>query len=175
MTHMVTGIYRDEEHASRAVNDLIERHFEADDISVVVADAEGRRREAPLQHRTRMGTGAAVGAALGATLGGIGAALVSTGVLIAPGLGLAAAGPILAAFEGALAGGGVGSLAGLLAGMGMWKEEAEIQAEELKNGKVLVGVHAERDHIDVARGVFEGAGAERVTVCDTGDATCEQA
>lgn len=175
MATMVTGIFRDEPHVKRAVDELVENHHNPEDISVVVVTPEGREA-VPVEHKGGMGRGAAVGATLGATLGGIGAGLASAGILAVPAVAILAAGPVLAVIQGVLAGGGVGTLAGLLAGMGMWREEVDLHAAELEKGKVLVGVHtATAAHMQRAKDAMARAEAERITVCDDSDEACEHA
>jgi len=159
--HHVTGIFRDPQAAESAVRDLIESHFSADEISIVVTDREGRHEE-DVEHDTGVAEGAVGGAALGGLLGALGATLVATGIVAAPGLTVFAVGPLLAAIKGAVGGAAVGLEVGALAGLGFWKDEAHIHAEALKKGGVVVAVPAEHDHAEHARKVFTEAGADEV-------------
>jgi hypothetical protein len=159
--HHVTAIFSDPQAAERAVRDLIEISFNNDEISIVVTDREGRHEE-EVEHDTGVAEGATGGAALGGALGALGATLVSTGVVAAPGLAVFAVGPLLAALKGAVAGAAFGLEVGALAGLGFWKDEAHIHAEALKKGGVVVAVPAGHDRAEHARKVFTEAGADEV-------------
>ena len=162
MAGLVTGTYGDAEKAQKTIAALIEADFDVGDISVVVADRQGVH-EVPVEHDTGVAEGVVVGGTLGAALGALGATLMATGVLAAPGLPVLAAGPVLAALKGAVAGLGAGGLVGALAGLGFWKDAAELHAEDVREGAVLIGVHAERGRAEAARELFRRAGAERIT------------
>lgn len=161
MAHHVTGIFSDPEAAERAVGGLIESHFNPEEISIVVADREGTHDEA-VEHETGVAEGLTAGAAFGGLLGALGATLVATGIVVAPGLTVFATGPLLAALKGAVAGAAAGFEIGALAGLGFWKDEAHIHAEALKQGGIVVAVPAEHEHADHARKAFSEAGAGAV-------------
>jgi hypothetical protein len=162
MVHYVTAIFHDGERAERAVRGLIDRHFDPDEISVVVADARGVHDEA-VEHDTGVAEGAVSGAAIGGTLGALGATLVATGIVAGPGVGLLAAGPILAALKGAVAGAAAGLEIGALAGLGFWKDEAHVpHTEALVQGSVVIAVPAAHRHADQARKLLGEAGADEV-------------
>jgi hypothetical protein len=159
---LVTGTYADAEKVNRAVEELIKAEFDADQISVVVADKAGEHG-IPVEHDTGVAEGIVIGGALGAALGAIGLTLVATGLVVAPGLRVLAAGPLLAALQGALAGLGAGGATGALAGLGFWKEGSHLTAEDVHGGRVLVGVHAEGTRLEQVRELFRKTGASRVT------------
>lgn len=159
--HHVTGIFSEPAAAEGAVRELIEAHFNPEEVSIVVADREGTHEER-VEHDTGVAEGVAGGVALGGLLGALGATLVATGILTAPGFAIFATGPLLAAFKGAVAGAAVGFEVGALAGLGFWKDEAHVHAEALKKGGIVVGVPAEHEHADHARAVFRKAGADEV-------------
>jgi hypothetical protein len=161
MAHHVTAIFSDAKVAELAVRELVEEHFNPREISIVVIDREGTHEE-EVVHDTGVSEGATGGAALGGVLGAIGASLVATGVIAAPGLTVFAAGPLLAAFKGAVAGAAVGLEIGALGGLGFWDDEAHIHAEALKRGGVVIAVPAEHEHADHARAVFAKVGADEV-------------
>ena len=161
MSHHVTGIFSDERSAEQAVSGLIDGHFNAEEISIIVSDDSGRHRE-PVEFDTGVAEGATTGALLGGAIAALGATLVATGVLAAPGLPVFATGPVLAAFRGAVVGAATGFGYGAVAGLGFWKDEAHIHAEALKRGGIVVAVPAERERADAARAIFERAGAETI-------------
>jgi hypothetical protein len=160
--HYVTGIFSEPASAERAVHDLIESHFSAEEISILVADREGEHEE-EVEHDTGIAEGATGGAAVGGALGALGATLVATGVIVVePELAIFATGPLLAALQGAVAGAAVGLGVGAIAGLGFWKDEAHIHAAALKRGGIIVAVPAEHEHAEHARKVFVEAGADEV-------------
>jgi hypothetical protein len=161
VTTFVTGIYKDAEAANRAVESLIEADFEAHEISVIVADQAGEH-EVPVEHESGVKEGAMIGGGLGAALGAIGLTLAASGVSAAPGVAVLVSTQLMAAFAGAVAGGGAGGLVGALAGLGFWKEEAKLHAEDIRGGSVLIGVHAEAAPAEKAKKVFRETGATRV-------------
>lgn len=159
--HHVTGIFSNARAAERAVSELVDSHFNADDVSIVVRDKTGSHEQGT-EFDTGVAEGAATGAALGGVLGATGAALVATGVIAGPGAVLMASGPLLAALTGAVAGAAAGLEVGALAGLGFWKDEAHIHAEGLKKGGVVVAIPAEHEHAEQARKIFADCGADAV-------------
>jgi len=159
--HHVNGIFSDPRAAEQAVQELINSHFAPEEISIVVTDREGKH-EGEVEYDTGVAEGAVAGVAIGGLLGTVGATLVATGVLAAPGLVVFAAGPLLGALKGAVAGAAMGLEVGALAGLGVWKDEAHIHAEALKKGGAVVGVPAEHEHAEHARIAFTKAGADAV-------------
>lgn len=161
MAHLVSGIFNTRASADMAVDQLITQGFSRDDISLIMSDAT-RGREFAIAPETKAPEGATTGATVGGILGAIAAGLVSVGIIAVPGIGLVAAGPIIAALAGAGAGGAAGGIIGALAGAGIPEHEAKFYAEELRSGGILVGVYAHDDRADVAKEIFENAGAESI-------------
>jgi hypothetical protein len=160
--HQVTGIFSDADAAERAVRELIDDHFDPSEVSIVVTDREGAHEEA-VEHDTGVAEGATGGAMVGGVIGSLGATLVATGIVAAPGIAVFATGPLLAAIKGAVAGAAVGLEFGALGGLGFWKDEAHIHTEALKKGGILVSVPAGHEHAEHARKVFRDSGAEGVS------------
>ena len=147
MTDLITGIFQDRDAAERAVADLQDLGYTADDISVVLNGGGGGHSLAE-GAGTKATEGAGVGAGIGGTLGAIIAALTATGsvVAIAATGGLAAplvAGPLAAALAGAGAGGLAGGLIGGLVGAGIPEERASTYESGLSVGGILLGVYAD--------------------------------
>src|SRR5580700_12230315 len=143
MAKAVFCIAKSEEQATRIVNELKEAGFSNNDVSVLLPDRAGSRDFAH-EHHTKAPEGAATGAIAGGVMAGVLGWLVGIGSLAIPGVGpLIAAGPILAAMSGAAAGGAVGGLAGGLIGAGVPEYEAKQYEGKLKNGNILIAVHAE--------------------------------
>jgi hypothetical protein len=144
---MVTGMFRDPEHADQAYRAVRDRGYEQDDVSLLMSDdtrdrlfnkdddeVEGEGSKA----LEGVGAGSAIGGTLGAIIGGV--AAVGTSLVI-PGLGLVIAGPIAAALAGAGAGGGLGALIGGLIGAGIPEERAKVYEEGIREGGIVMGVH----------------------------------
>lgn len=163
MANLVTGLFEEAEDVPRAIEALVHAHFEVGEISVVVADVDGEH-EVPISYQPEVGRRATGGGAIGAALGAIGATLVSTGVVVTGGVALAVAGPIALALESAVVGMVAGGAIGALSGLESWKTEVDLHAEDLREGAVMVAVHAEGARVTEARSVLEGSGATRVIV-----------
>ena len=144
----IVGVYDTEAEAIRAVEDLKAKGYRADDISVI-----GRNRKdietITDETGTKAGEGAAAGAATGGAIGGLAGLLAGVGALAIPGIGpILAAGPIAATLTGAAVGAGTGGLAGALIGMGIPEDEANRYDSYVKEGKILVLVDRDPNHLD---------------------------
>src|SRR5881396_980150 len=129
---------RDQEHASRIVEDLKTAGFASDDISVLMPDKRSSRDFAHEKH-TKAPEGATTGAITGGALGGVLGWLTGIGALAIPGLGpFIAAGPIMAALSGAAVGATAGGVIGGLIGMGIPEIEAKRYEGKLKSGNYLI-------------------------------------
>jgi hypothetical protein len=164
MAKAVFGIAKTEDQALHIVNQLKAAGFSHNDISVLFPDKSGTRDFAHEQH-TKAPEGAAAGAGTGGILGGALGWLVGIGTLAIPGLGpFIAAGPIMAALSGAAAGAALGGITGALIGMGIPEYEAKQYEGKIKEGNILIAVHAEnRDERTLAKDIFERAGAEDIS------------
>jgi hypothetical protein len=164
MAKAVFGIARSESQTVVIVERLRAAGFSNNDISVLFPDRAGTKDFAHEQH-TKAPEGAATGAGTGGVLGGALGWLVGIGALAIPGLGpFIAAGPIMAALSGAAAGAALGGLAGALIGMGIPEYEAKRYEGKIKEGNILISVHAENStERDRARTIFEEAGAEDIS------------
>jgi len=169
MAKAVLCIAKSEEQAVRIVNQLKEAGFSNNDVSVLLPDRGGSRDFAHEQH-TKAPEGAATGVVAGGVAAGVLGWLVGIGSLAIPGVGpLIAAGPILAALTGAAAGGAVGGITGALIGAGIPEYEAKQYEGKVKNGNILISVHAEDSkERAAAKEIFERSHAEDISY--TGEA-----
>jgi len=119
-------------------------------------------REFGLAMASKAPEGAATGGTIGGVLGAIAAGLVATGIVAVPGLGLVAAGPVLATLAGLGAGAAAGGVTGALIGVGLPEHEARFYHEQIEYGGILVGVYTHDDRAKQARKILEAAGAEKV-------------
>jgi hypothetical protein len=164
MAKAVFCIARSEAQAINIVERLKAAGFSSNDISVLFPDKAGTKDFAHEQH-TKAPEGAAAGAGTGGLLGGALGWLVGIGALAIPGLGpFIAAGPIMAALSGAAAGAALGGLTGALIGMGIPEYEAKRYEGKVKEGNVLISVHADDStERNRAKTIFEEAGAEDIS------------
>jgi hypothetical protein len=162
MSKLVTGIYDSRAAANEAVDHLVRKGFSPADISVVMTETT-RGREFGVKESSKAPEGAAAGAAVGGTLGAIIAGLAAVGVIVIPGVGLVAAGPILAALAGAGAGAIAGGAVGAGVGASMPEHELKLYSDELQRGGILVGVYAADDRVDMAKDCLRLAGGEHIT------------
>jgi len=170
MKKAVFGIVKTENQAINIANQLQAAGFSSNDIAVLFPDRTGTRDFAHERH-TKAPEGAAAGGGSGAVLGGALGWMAGIGALAIPGLGpFIAAGPIMAALAGAGAGAAAGGLVGALVGMGIPEIEAKQYEGKVKNGNILLSVHAE-DGKEIARAkeTLKNGGAEDISY--TGEAS----
>ena len=162
MSSQITALYKEPTAASLAIDNLInDAKVYREDISVIVNDST-KGKHFDIEVNSKLPEGATAGAAIGGTLGAIAAGLTAVGVVAAPGIGLVAAGPVLATLAGAGAGGTIGGLSGALIGLGVSENEAKVVADEVANGNVLLMVDAHDNHTEEVKQVFEDTGATSI-------------
>lgn len=137
--------------------------FADSDISVLFPDKSGTRDFAHEQH-TKAPEGALAGVGTGGAVGAVVGLLAGIGTLAIPGLGpFVAAGPIMSTLSGAAVGAAVGGLAGGLIGMGLPELEAKRYEGKIRDGNILISVHAETpDETASAKNIFANAGASDI-------------
>ncbi len=160
----VMGIYPDRTTVSDAISVLQKAGYRPTDISVLSSDNRGSKDFA-LENRTKALEGAAVGTAVGALLGAVSAWLVSMQMVTVTALGpLVAAGPVLAAVAGAGAGGAIGWIVGLLAGIRLPEYVAKRYEGRIRRGGILLSVHCDSpEWCDRARRALKDTGAVNVS------------
>lgn len=147
---LVTGLFPDRAAAEAAYGAAHTRGYSTDDVNVVMSDDTRVRHFGNTAVETELGNkaaeGAGVGGAIGGVVGAVAAAVAAIGTTLAlPGVGLVIAGPIAAALAGAGAGAAGGGLVGALIGWNMPEERVKEYEEGVKNGGILMGVHARSD------------------------------
>lgn len=161
---VVLGIYKTRIELERAVDALKSDGFPTTDISVLMPDSGGSQDFAHTKATKApegAATGASVGAAVGVTLG----LLAGIGALAIPGIGpFIAAGPIMAALAGAGVGGAIGGVSGALIGLGIPEYEAKRYEGSIKNGGMLLSVHAaSSDEVAKAKKSLDLTGAKDIS------------
>lgn len=154
----VIGLLKSQARAEAVVSELHLAGFSTNDVSVLFSDVSGSQDFAHEQHtKALQGAGAVIGGTLG-LLAGIGA-------LTIPGLGpFIAAGPIMVALSGVATGATIGGLGGTLIGLGLSEVEAKRYAGKLRQGNILLCVHADdHEQANRAKKILELAEAEDVS------------
>ena len=139
----VFGIATSEAHLRDIISRLDHAGFRRDDRSVIFPDEISSH---PLAHEknSKAPEGTVAGGLTGAGVGGIIGLLAGIGAVAIPGVGaLIAAGPLLGLLSGAAVGAAAGSLAGGLIGLGIPEYEAKRYEAHLKEGNILLAVHAD--------------------------------
>ena len=147
---LVTGMFADRDSAERAYQSLHSKGYTKDDVHLIMSDNTRKKHFGTEVVKTElgskavegMGTGSAIGGSLGAIAGAV--AAIGTSLLI-PGLGIVVAGPLAAALAGAGAGGVAGGVIGALVGAGIPKDRAVVYEKGVKDGHIVMGVHARND------------------------------
>ena len=160
----VMGLYPDRITASEAVNVLQKAGYRAADISILSSDNHGSKDFAH-EKRTKAPEGATIGAAAGAVIGAALAFIVSIQTVSTTALGpLVAAGPSVAALAGAGAGGALGWMVGLLAGLGLTEYVARRYAGRMRHGGILLSVHCDSpEWCDRAKKTLKDTGAQCIS------------
>jgi hypothetical protein len=160
----VMGIYPDRTTVSDAINVLHKAGYRATDISVLSSDNQGTKDFAH-EKRTMALEGAATGSAAGAVVGAALAWFVSIQTVTITVLGpLVAAGPVLAAVAGAGAGGTLGWIVGLVAGVRLPEYVAKRYAGRIRRGAILLSVHCDsQEWSDRAKKTLADTGARNIS------------
>ncbi|HEV8052940.1 MAG TPA: hypothetical protein VGP47_10650 [Parachlamydiaceae bacterium] len=172
MTKSVFALAMNEDQARRIVDHLLSSGFSNRDISVLSPDhnmdrnlnmdRNGMNHNEDAEHHdlnngkkkghlttekhSKAPEGGITGATTGGILGGSLGLLAGIGALAIPGLGpFIAAGPIMAALSGAALGGTAGGIIGALIGSGIPEYEAKKYEAGLREGNILISVHAKND------------------------------
>ena len=140
----ITAIFDSTLAADQALIRLETAGIPRERIGLVVTEST-RNNAFRVEENTKAAEGGATGAAIGGVLGALAVGLTAVGSIVVPGLGIFAAGPVIAALAGAGAGGAVGGLAGSLIGLGVPEFEAGVYEEKLQAGNILVAVETNTD------------------------------
>lgn len=157
----VVGIFDGTDKAIEALNELREADFSAEQISVVARDTEATTEIA--EQTDLVAEEAGKGALVGTFLGGVAGWLIGISALAIPGIGpVIGAGIIGTALAGAGIGAAAGGLIGALGVYGIPEEDARGYEEEVRQGGVLLTVHAgSAEQAAQAQTIFEQIGGNR--------------
>ncbi|MFJ5766504.1 general stress protein [Lysinibacillus sp. NPDC093210] len=142
MKNQVIGVYDNEQRAAEVVEDLKEKGYTTEEISVITKKAKELSENTQELKPSTM-DGALAGAATGAAIG-IAGMIAGLSTVLIPGFGaVLAAGPIITTIGGAVVGAssGAGGLKHALMEIGVPDDEAERYSNEAQDGKFLVFLH----------------------------------
>ncbi len=159
---IVTAFFNRADTANRAYLELKAAGIDPSKITVLASHSVTRKDLAITEH-TKAPEGAASGAAVGAGVGAIAGALTVAGSLLLPGIGWIA-GPLVGALVGAGAGTVTGGIVGALVGAGMPEHEAKVVEDSLRQGGVVLAVHATSRHIDSIRRILKANGGHALSL-----------
>lgn len=164
MSKVITAVFSSHNNAAGALESLIANGFDSGDISLVASE-DFDREAFGIETHSKLAEGAAIGAGAGGATGAVIAGLTAVGaVATTGGVGLVAAGPIVAALAGAGAGAAGGSVLGGIVGSMIPEHEIKHYEDAVKKGDVLVGVQCENsDQCDKARDVLKQFDADKVS------------
>lgn len=171
MSTSVFCIAQTETVADAIVSRLKSENFSDNDISVLFPD-KSTTRDFAHEKNTKAPEGGLTGAGAGGVVGGTLGLLAGIGMLAIPGVGpFIAAGPIMASLSGMAAGAAIGGITGALIGMGIPEIEAKRYEGKVKNGNILIAVHAEdSEHAEHAKEIFKSENADDISTGSTADA-----
>jgi hypothetical protein len=151
----LVALYSRYEDAEQALSSLKEAGFKEEAITVLARQITFDQDPEEAESGDNVVRMAKKNAASGGIIGGLSGFIVGLGSILVPGLGPVIAGGALATAIGATAAGaGLGAAAGgvigALIGQGVPEEEAQLYAEGVKRGGILVVVRVEDGRSEVA-------------------------
>jgi hypothetical protein len=152
---LVNAVFSNHTDAQKAYDELMYRGYKPEEINVVTSDETHQIHQTHVENGDKPHTtmeNAGIGSAIGGTAGAIVGAVAAIGTLVViPPLGIAVAGPLLAALTGAGAGGLTGGIIGALTARGVPKEHAEVVESNIREGGTLISFTPKttEDRIDV--------------------------
>lgn len=149
--------------ASKAADELVDAGIPSEDITAITSDTVAQEHF-KIKEGSKVGEGAAIGAGTGGALGALIIGSTSVGALVTGGVGLVAAGPIIAALAGAGAGAAAGGTVGGLIGLAVPEHEVEEYEESLGRGSVVLSVQVPADRKSAVDRIFRRNNAEHVSV-----------
>lgn len=176
----VLGIFRENNEAENALEDLHDKRFEAEQISVITKD----RPEYHENHNDRsenIAGGTVSGIATGGALGGLAGLLIGLGAITIPGIGaILIGGPIALALgltgaaattvSGAVTGALAGGLVGALVGLGIPEHEAKEYETEIRDGATLLAITVHTSEVELVEEILQHNGADKIRALDIEEA-----
>jgi uncharacterized membrane protein len=163
----IAALFMDFENANAAIEKLQASGFDRDSINVVARDTTLAERLGGEPTVKDVASRAGIGALSGGVGGGLLGLLIGLGALTIPGIGPVFAAGSIAASLGLTAGGAgvgaaVGGILGAMTGLSIKEEDAQVYAEGVKRGGILVVVQTQGIRADEVRDIFHDADAKDV-------------
>lgn len=160
----VVGLFDTREQAERAVEELREKDFDHEEISVVSKDdRSGHGGTSDTGDGFEAADDLTEGATWGGALGGAAGLAASVGALAIPGIGpILAVGPLAATLGGAVTGG----LAGGLLDLGIPENEGRDIENEIRQGRTLAVVETDAGRAEEAAQILRNQGAKSTKIRD---------
>ncbi|KAA6431544.1 hypothetical protein FEM33_24875 [Dyadobacter flavalbus] len=146
----VTGLFETHKDADHIFSTLLEKGYDRDEISVVMAKPENKSEDDLEEHpaETHAAGDAKRGAIVGGAAGAVLTVIAAIGTnLVLPGVGLVLAGPLLAGLTGAAAGGLAGGTIGAIIGSGYPKDDVDYYEDKIKQGGIIISVEV-KSHLN---------------------------
>lgn len=138
----VIGVFQERSNAERAVEEIREKGFGEEDISILAREDRLKENGEEGDREGVINQDLTTGVTTGGVLGGLTGLLAGAGALTIPGVGpILAVGPIAAGLTGLAAGGIVGSLVDL----GIPRERSQHFQEEVRQGGILAVIESENE------------------------------
>jgi hypothetical protein len=174
-TEKVTGLFETHKDADHIFSTLLDKGYERDEISVVMAKPENKSEDELEEHpdQTHATDDAKRGAILGGAAGAVVTLIAAIGTnLMLPGVGLVLAGPLLAGLTGAAAGGLAGGTIGAIIGSGYPKDDVDYYEDKIKQGGIIISVEV-KSHLnkEALAEEFRKCNGTRVLVSNNNDVT----
>lgn len=151
MQNHVISIYHDIRQANDVVDRLLAAGVGRKHISILTSEAAGARHLA-LSQGSKAAEGGGVGASVGGAMGLMAGTLITAATA---GVGVLAAGPLLAGLAGLGAGAATGGLVGVLVGAGIPEAEAKFYAQEVtEKDAILIGVEVTESDQNLVRQIM---------------------
>jgi hypothetical protein len=154
---LISALFRDRNSAERAYREARELGYADDEINVLLSEETKQRsfggpRSTDFAHKAAESTENTetladdLGGPPGATAGTVAPALAALGtLLLVPGLGILAAGPVAVALTAAGAVGVTGGLIGALTNWGIPKSRVERYERGIREGGIVIAVQADSE------------------------------
>lgn len=156
MTRTVVALYDNFDTALNVVEDLVEAGLPSESISFAANDSVDKYSQYLSDNGVQAINTGNVTAGEGAGFGAVVGSLVGLGLAVIPGIGqVIAAGPLVSAVIGAAAGAVTGGIVAGLVDLGIPESEANIYAEGVRRGGVLLIVKAEDHWAEAAVDIME--------------------
>ena len=163
MSKVITATFESNYNAAGALESLVAHGFDGGDISLIASE-EFDHENFGVETHSKLAEGVAIGAGVGGAAVALVAGLTAVGAVASGGLGLVAAGPLVASLAGAGAGAAGGSVLGGLVGSAIPEHEIKHYENAIEKGHVMVGVNCDNsEQCDKARDIFEQFDASKVS------------